>query len=153
MRDIRGEEYRLAGISIYQKGTLVSVFAKFSNLDDVVNEQGERILSPKPPKMPKEPDAPRTIADAFMDLDLNRFLETLSVQDITDAVVGKKDLQSSRGSHLSLDDKDGVIADLGPEKLAQVLVEMGEAHKQFLEEGHSVFIPFSSEPKASVGPA
>ena len=41
MREIAGEKYKLAGFDVYQKGTLVDVFAKFCG----VNETIEQILA------------------------------------------------------------------------------------------------------------
>ena len=134
---IQGERYKLAAISVYQKGTLVQVFAKFARIHETYED-----IPATPPK-PAPSAVPGTAGAIFEQLEpLPRgfTMPSLSVDDITTAIVGKKDIAHyDRGP--SLFDTDGVIKDLGPEKLAQVLVKMGEVRKKVLEEGHTTFVP------------
>ena len=149
MREIAGEKYKLAGFDVYQKGTLVDVFAKFCG----VNETIEQILAEDAAPEVKKPSTAKPGTGAALLESLPRMpramtLPSLSVNDIVEAVAGRRDL-ADRPDHLQLTDKRGVIQDLGPEKLAQVLVEMGEARRRVLEEGQSTFIPLKQvAPKA-----
>jgi hypothetical protein len=152
MKDIQGEKYKLAGIGLQQKGALVRIFAAFCGIgEDVEAIMAERL------KGEQQKDVVETASQATPDLDqpgsarsilaglkpLPRYatMPTLSVEEITEAVVGRDSLQSSSHERLSLTDKKGVIADLGPEKLAQVLVEMGSTRRRFLEEERYTFLP------------
>ncbi len=152
MREIAGEKYKLAGIGVYQKGTLVDVFAKFCRTDENI----EQIIADENKAQKPRGNAkakPGTVGALLANLPpLPRMasLPSLSVQDIVEAVAGKSDLQRSEMSRLRLTDTEGVIKDLGPEKLAQVLVEMGEARKQVLEQGQYTFVPLKAPaaPKA-----
>ncbi len=150
MREIAGEKYKLAGFDVYQKGTLIDVFAKFCG----VNETMEQILAddaaPKKPKASKaKPGTLGAILDKMPRMPRAMSLPSLSVQDIVDAVAGRRELAGNGRDRLHITDAPGVIKDLGPEKLAQVLVEMGEARRLVLEEGQSTFVPVKAPaPKA-----
>jgi hypothetical protein len=137
--EIKGDKYKLAGIDVFQKGTLVEVFAKFATLDETL----EDITAPAPAKQPgkAKPGTMAAVLEQLTPLPRSATLPSLSVEDITDALVGPRNLQRDGRSHLQLTDKSGVIADLGPEKLASVLVEMGAARRKVLEEGQSTFVP------------
>lgn len=159
MEEIKGEKYKLAGITVRTKGTLVDVFATFAGVNEDIEAlmaeraawkpEEEEKKSPKPVKT----DKPRTVGSILDDLTpLPRWatLPGLSVEDLTDAIVGKSDLRVSEHHQLELTDKSGVIADLGPEKLAQVLVEMGRVRKQVLTEGQETFVAL--KPKKAPAP-
>lgn len=152
MEDIRGEEYKLAGISVRTKGTLVDVFATFAGVnDDVEKLQAESDAwdyETAPPVKERKEGEPASMLDGLKPLPRATFWPELSTEDIVNAVVGPKDLKPSRLSRYELTDKSGVIADLGPEKLAQVLVEMGKARKQVLEEGQETFVPAKAKSPA-----
>jgi hypothetical protein len=152
VRDIKGEKYKLAGIGIHEKGALVRVFAEFCGIDeDVQAIMSERL------KDERKQDLAETASETASELErltsagsilaglkpLPRYatMPTLSVEEITEAVVGRESLQASSHERLSLTDKKGVIADLGPEKLAQILVEMGRTRRQFLEAERYTFVP------------
>lgn len=141
MREIQGDKYKLAGIEVYQKGTLVDVFAKFCG----ISENIEDILADKPKQnVPREPAKPGTmgeILEKMTPVPRRYTLPSLSIDDIINAVVGKRDLQNPVNDELRIIDNRGVIEDLGPEKLALILIEMGEARKKVLEEGLHAFVP------------
>lgn len=140
MDDIKGATYKLAGIEVVQKGTLVDVFAKFARLDETLKD----ITATKAPRKVKSNAPAGSLAATLAKLPplpRSLTLPTLSVEDITDAIVGKRDIAPSEGMHLQVTDKRGVIADLGSEKLAQVLVKMGEARKQVLNQNVTTFVP------------
>lgn len=147
MEEIKGEKYKLAGIGVFQKGTLVDVFAKFARVDEDIDD----IMANKPLKTARRRKAkPGTVAsllDGLTPVPRSAMMPALSTQEIVDAIVGMRDLQVPHAERLQLTDKRGVIADLGPEKLAQVLVEMGKVRAQVLEEGQYTFVPL--KPKAS----
>lgn len=146
MEEIRGEKYKLVGIGVLQKGTLVDVFAKFAKVDEDIDD----IMSNKPLKNARrkkaKPGTLGSLLDGLKPLPRSALMPTLSAQDIVEAVVGERDLQRDGMSHIELVDNSGVIADLGPGKLAQVLVEMGKVRAQVLEEGQYTFVPL--KPKA-----
>lgn len=132
---IQGERYKLAGISVHQKGTLVQVFAKFARINDTLADITALPARPAP----KEGDAP----DFLQPLPRGMMMPSLSVDDIAAAIAGRKDLNHGPADCCgeSLMDTDGVIKDLGPAKLAQVLVKMGEVRKHVLEQGNMTFVP------------
>lgn len=134
---IQGEKYKLAAICVHQKGTLVQVFAKFARVNDTFED-----ITAKPPR-PAPTPLPGTAGKKLEQLEpLPRGfnLPSLSAEDITQAIVGRKDIAAyDRGE--SLYDTEGVIKDLGPEKLAKVLVKMGEVRQKVLAEGHTTFVP------------
>lgn len=139
MREIKGEKYKLAGITVQLQGTLIDVFAKFA----CVNENVDDILANKrePRKTPKaKPGTVGAILDKMEPLPREFSMPSLTVEDITNALVGKRDLRGDNTERLRINDNRGVIADLGPEKLAQVLVEMGEAKREALSQGFQTFI-------------
>ena len=139
MREIQGEKYKLAGITVQLQGTLIDVFAKFAG----VNENVDDILANKrePRKTPKaKPGTVGSILDKLEPLPREFGMPSLTVEDITNALVGKRDLRGDNTERLRINDNRGVIADLGPEKLAQVLVEMGEAKREALSQGFQTFI-------------
>ncbi len=139
MREIQGDKYKLAGITVQVQGTLVDTFAKFArveeSVDDILANKREKRKTPK-----AKPGTLGAMLDKMEPLPREFLMPTLSVDDITDALVGARDLRGNNRSHLQLTDKSGVIADLGPEKLAQVLVEMGEAKRDALKEGFQTFV-------------
>lgn len=139
MREIQGDKYKLAGITVQVKGTLVDTFAKFArveeNVDDILANKREKRKTPK-----AKPGTVGAMLEKMEPLPREFSMPSLSVEDITDALVGARDLRGNNGRHLQLTDKSGVIADLGPEKLAQVLVEMGEAKREALKEGFQTFV-------------
>lgn len=132
---IQGDKYKLAGISVHQKGTLVQVFAKFARINDSL---ADIVATPARPA-PKEGAAP----DFLQPLPRGMMMPSLSAEDITAAIVGRKELAHGPAECCgeSLMDTDGVIKDLGPQKLAQVLVKMGEVRKHVLEQGQITFVP------------
>lgn len=139
MREIQGDKYKLAGITVQVQGTLVDVFAKFAG----VNENVDDILANKrePRKTPKaKPGTLGAVLDKLEPLPREFSMPSLTVEDITNALVGKRDLRGDNTERLHINDNRGVIADLGPEKLAQVLVEMGAAKREALSQGFQTFI-------------
>lgn len=139
MREIQGDKYKLAGITVQVQGTLVDTFAKFArveeNVDDILANKREKRKTPK-----AKPGTVGAMLEKMEPLPREFSMPSLSVEDITDALVGARDLRGSNRSQLQLTDKSGVIADLGPVKLAQVLVEMGEAKREALKEGFQTFV-------------
>lgn len=139
MREIQGEKYKLAGITVQVQGTLVDTFAKFArveeNVDDILANKREKRKGPK-----AKPGTVGAMLEKMEPLPREFSMPTLSVADITNALVGPRDLRGDNRDHLRINDNRGVIADLGPEKLAQVLVEMGEAKRNALEEGFQTFV-------------
>ncbi|MDF3024760.1 MAG: hypothetical protein K0R10_2121 [Alphaproteobacteria bacterium] len=141
MREIQGDKYKLAGITVQVQGTLVDVFAKFAG----VNENVDDILANKREKSTKPEAKPGTLGallDSIEPLPREFLMPSLSVEDITNALLGARDLRgNSHGlPEIHITDTPGVIADLGPEKLAQVLVEMGQAKREALSQGFQTFI-------------
>jgi len=134
MREIAGEKYRLAGIGVAQKGTLVDVFAKFCGINEDLAAIRAEDAKPKEPKVYPEGSA-AAILNSLTPIPKEHTLPSLSTQDIVEAIVGRRETARSEHMRLHLSDTPGVIKDLGPEKLAEVLVEMGKVRKQVLEEG------------------
>ncbi len=134
---IQGERYKLAAICVHQKGTLVQVFAKFARVNDTFDDITSTPPKPAPSAVPGTAGA---VYEQLQPLPRGFNLPSLSAEEITAAIVGKKDI-SHYEQGPSLYDTEGVIKDLGPEKLAQVLVKMGEVRKKVLEEGHTTFVP------------
>lgn len=141
MREIQGEKYKLAGITVQVQGTLVDTFAKFArveeNVDDILANKREKRKGPK-----AKPGTLGAMLEKMEPLPREFSMPSLSVDDITNALVGARDLRGANNglSDIHLTDTPGVIADLGPEKLAQVLVEMGEAKREALKQGLQTFV-------------
>lgn len=133
MREIAGEKYRLAGIGVAQKGTLVDVFAKFCGVNEDLAAIRAEDAKPKVREVYPEGSA-ASILNSLTPIPREFTLPTLSTEEILAVIVGKRDI-SARPRELQLVDNSGVIKDLGPEKLAEVLVEMGRVRKQVLDEG------------------
>jgi hypothetical protein len=141
---IKGNKYKLAGIDVVQKGTLVDVFAKFAHLDETLDD-----IIYKPSNTSKPLSSETSIREGSLLSALEKLppmprsatMPTLSEEDVLSAIVGPKDIAPPRNSLVELTDKSGVIEDLGPEKLAQVLVKMGEVKKEVLDKGHRTFVP------------
>ncbi|MDI1228814.1 MAG: hypothetical protein PSY14_14130 [bacterium] len=139
MREIQGDKYKLAGITVQVQGTLVDVFAKFAGVDESVDD----ILANKREKRKTPKAKPGTLGamlDKMEPLPREFSMPSLTVEDITNVLVGARDLRGNGRDRLHIGDSRGVIADLGPEKLAQVLVEMGEAKREALKEGFQTFV-------------
>ena len=151
MDEIKGQKYKLAGVSVYTKGTLVDVFATFAHLDEDIEQIMSERSQPRKPRKAATKEHPPGSAAAMLDKlePLPRFatIPSLSTDDIVEAIVGKHDLRQNQHNELVLTDTRGVIADLGPEKLAQVLVEMGRVRAQVMAEGQHTFVPL--KPKAT----
>lgn len=140
MREIQGEKYKLAGITVQVQGTLVDTFAKFArieeSIDDILANKREKRKGPK-----AKPGTLGAMLDKLEPLPREFSMPSLSVADITHALLGPRDLGGdNHHDHLRINDNRGVIADLGPEKLAQVLVEMGEAKREALKHGLQTFV-------------
>jgi hypothetical protein len=139
MREIQGDKYKLAGITVQVQGTLVDTFAKFArieeNVDDILANKREKRKGPK-----AKPGTVAAMLEKMEPLPREFSMPSLTVEDITNALVGARDLRANTHDQLRINDNRGVIADLGPEKLAQVLVEMGEAKREALKEGFQTFV-------------
>lgn len=141
MREIQGDKYKLAGITVQVRGTLVDTFAKFArideNVDDILANKRETRTGPK-----AKPGTAGAILEKMKPLSRAVLMPSLSVDDITNALLGARDLRGDYNGlpDIHLTDTPGVIADLGPDKLAQVLVEMGEAKRKALEDGFQTFV-------------
>lgn len=135
--EIKGEKYKFAGVEVYQKGTLVQVFAKFAKIED----NYEDLLVTKCTTEEEKQAVKGGMFEGMYD-DPSTLLEQLpclSVDDIMGYLVGKEELATRRAS-VDLNHENEVKSDLGPEKMARILVKMGEARKQVLSEGHRTFV-------------
>lgn len=137
---IKGKKYQLAGFDIAQKGTLVSVFATFCGADE------------DPANLPEK----KTLEFADSSLELLAIYPQVSPEQITKALIGSPDL-ASRGEHIRLPgNADELLADLGAEQMALLLVEMGRAKRDYLSRETHTFIPAATpapgQPALKPGP-
>ncbi len=128
MSDIKGKTYKLAGFDIYQKGTLVDIFAKFCGINE------------DPANLPKT-RASKLFANS-QPMEAPVLYPSLSAEQIVDTLIGPRDLAERRDPlHFGPSPAD-LLRDLGEDQFAKVLVEMGKAKKAFLSgEGTSTFVP------------
>lgn len=128
MTSFEGTKYKLAGYNIVQKGTLVDVFAKFCGVDQdpldlPETEMRKMFANGEPTEMPC-------------------IYPTISPEQILEALIGKRDTAPDGLSHLRLPGgPEDLIADLGPEKLALLLVEMGHTKQEYLQSERRTFFP------------
>ncbi|MDB5491755.1 MAG: hypothetical protein JWO78_1604 [Micavibrio sp.] len=130
MSEIKGKNYKLAGFEISQHNTLVRVFAKFCNHDD------------DPQNLPEKHNGP--IFQNGEPLSMQRIYPKISAQEIIDVLVGPDDISPKQQDSLGLPgNPEDILNDLGPEKLALVLVAIGKAKKEFLNRDIviNVFVP------------
>lgn len=128
MSEIKGNTYKLAGFDIYQKGTLVNIFAKFCG----VNEDPANLPQTRIGKLFANSEPMETPV----------LYPSLSAEQIVDTLVGPKDLAERRDSFHFGPTPAELLQDLGEDQFAKVLVEMGNAKKAFLSgEGTSTFVP------------
>ena len=131
MTTIKGQKYQLAGFDIAQNGSLVQVFAKFCGADqDPVNLPETRIV-----KMFANSSAQEWPV----------IYPSLSAQDIVEALVGPDDTAPNATKDIRLpDDAQDLLADLGEDQFARVLVEMGKAKKSWMNRAEPVvtFVPY-----------
>lgn len=132
---IKGRKYQLAGFNIAQKGTLVNVFAKFCGVDE------------DPANLPER--KPLHFANTTMDM--GAIYPVLSPEEITKALIGPSDLAAREDIYRLPGHADEIVSDLGHEKMAQVLVEMGRAKRDYLnrDEWITTFVPAAAGPKHS----
>jgi hypothetical protein len=132
MTDFTGQKFKLAGFNIRTKGTLVDVFAEFCGINDTPKGESyvDKNMIADMNEMAKAPgllhiDGPRIPADEIVEL-----------------LVGKSELVPSHMDQYRLPgpSKEDLLKDIGPEKLALLLVEMGKARKTYLQ-GVNTFIP------------
>jgi hypothetical protein len=130
MTDFTGSKFKLSGFNIQQKGSLVKVFAAFSGLNDNSPASQSYIEEIAVAEL-KERGPGHVISTG----------PKVSVDDIVELLVGKQDL-AIREDHLRLPlpSKEDLLKDIGPEKLALLLVEMGKAKAAYLR-GTNTFIP------------
>ncbi len=139
MSVIKGQKFQLAGFDLVydltQKGALLSIFAKFCGVND------------DPKNLP--PTQLLQLSDAS--LELMSVYPRLSPEDILGALVGNPMLdEGAEQDQISFPgNADEILNDLGAEQMALVLVEMGKAKKNHLnQDGLQVnfFIPTSPAP-------
>ena len=150
-----GEKYKVLGFEVEQKGTLVSVFARFSRVEQTYEElledkkecdkqEAAYREAEQNGTLPK-PDEGKTLGEVMSALPKISELSTLpslSTDDIYKAIVGPKNF-GAKGDleHLRLFSitKDEIFEDFGPEKLAELLIEMGKIRKDTYKKGTSSF--------------
>lgn len=134
MTDFKGEKFQLAGFNIRTKGTLVDVFAEFCGINDTptYGSYVDKIMiaDMKEEKAQTSGLLPRIGGPS------------ISADEIVELLVGKSDLVPSHMDQfrLPIPSKEDLLEDIGPEKLALLLVEMGKAKKTYLQ-GTTTFIP------------
>jgi len=137
MTDFTGKKYKLAGFDICQKGTLVDVFAKFCGIEQDPLNLPETYSS----KLFKDSEP----------AEMRCIYPSISPEEIVDVLVGNRDTALSVVHSLRLPGgKEDLLADLGPENLALLLVEMGKAKRNYMQEiKEKEFRTFVPVPKAS----
>ena len=132
MTAIKGQKYQLAGFDIEQRGSLVNVFAKFCG----VGQDPANLPETTPCKM---------FANSIVQ-DMPVIYPRLSGRDIVDTLIGPDDTAKQTVSALRLPhDAQDLLADLGADQFARVLVEMGKAKTSWLNrtpEPVIAFVPY-----------
>ena len=131
MTSIKGQKYQLAGFDMTQHGSLVQVFAKFCGADQ------------DPANLPETRTVKMFANSPAQELPV--IYPSLSAQDIVEALVGPDDTTPKPTRDIRLpDDAHDLLADLGADQFARVLVEMGKAKKSWMNRAEPIaaFVPY-----------